>query len=193
MPRYPFDDVLFPDERHMRVFVRAIFFRKDLETGDILVLMQQRKTGVHMFPGGGGVPSDTDCIEALYRELCEETLLNRRMWLIRDLLYSSRMFAVDWGKNNRDVYFVVEWKWLDQDPIALPNPKDEDDSMLQEVVWVSLRDVVEKNKYHWIWYQNIITACRKAFLLTKDWVDPEETAVWVTPNYNKETGKLTWS
>ena len=159
------------------IFVRVIYFRNVSDKTE--VLMQERESGVFIFPGGRYEDTDGDFIETAYREFREETFLQRRMWFIKDLLYESKVFLVTWG-NNMDYYFLLEWKdWLDLHVLFEVNNTDEDAKSSKGLKWVKLYEVVQTHKYHFIWHANTLDACGKVWNLTTLWTNPLRETEWL--------------
>lgn len=170
------------------VYARVIYFRP--RGDDHLVLMQRLSDGLCIFPGGRYKDEDGDTIETLWRELCEETHLARRMWFVYDLIYESRMFLAWWDNYNLDVCYIVEWKdWLDLLPVLDLSEDDEDRATTEDVRWISLNSVVVGNRYRGVWYPNVLRACEIAHQRLQNWVNPLEEAVWETPTLT-EDGRL---
>lgn len=174
---YPLWDILRPGELwSVTAHVRIIYFIPPSK-----VLMQRFTNGLCVFPGGRCNLRDGDAIEALWRELREETHLSYRKWFVWDLVYSSRQFFVDW-ESNRDVYFVVEWGgWQDQLPIATLRLEDEDAQDVAGVEWLDLKDIVGNPRYQGVWYANVLEACHRAYPIILGWTDPLANASWSAP------------
>jgi len=105
-----YTDVVGPNENVQTVYVRVVFVR--VRSGQPELLMQELDNGHFQFPGGVYKPSDGDAIEALVRELSEETKARPRfLRTLRtvDLLYGSQLFVMNW-RGNRDVCFVLRWE-----------------------------------------------------------------------------------
>lgn len=151
-----FPDVITTDEEYKikTIFARLLLIK--YENSTYKILMQTLENNMLVFPGGKGEQADGDAIEALVRELREETWAQPELLRIfrkSELLHFSHWFFVDWGDLalNRDVNFILAWH---KSYSTLATVKDFEDDEIATIGWFPLSDMA-KGKYDKQLYPNV--------------------------------------